>query len=118
MSPEATFIEGLASGRIPIGAALAALVALIIWKGGAKQDALTAAVASVAAALTTHKTDTEKKIDGLAVHVTAETNRTIKAIEDHRLSKVEEAVDDLKGSIPDPAEVRGRVHASQGRPRG
>lgn len=117
MTPEAIFVEGLASGRIPIGAALAVLVALIIWKGGAKQDALTAAVASVAAALTTHKTDTEKKIDGLAVHVTTEANRTIKAIEDHRVSKLEDAVDELKGSIPDPAEVRSRV-AAPSRARG
>lgn len=111
MGPEATFIEGLASGRIGFGAGLLAILVWIVWKGGAKLDKLTAAVEAVPPALALHKVDNDARAVTLTAHVTSEASRVIKVIEDRRLSEVEGALEDVKrqASNPDVRELSPRA---------
>ena len=114
MTPEATLLDAVLSGRLP-GFALAVVLAWwVITRGSVKIDALTAAVASVAPALTEHRTETTSELRGLRQHTTEQIDRVrahvsdqVSALErtihDHRMSQLEDAVVTVSrsGSIPD-----------------
>lgn len=114
MTPEQTFMTELVSGRLPALTLLLGLFALLLWKGGARLDRLTAAVEALPLALADTKTETKEKIEGLRDHVTSEADRVIAVIEDRRLSEMGDAIVEVKRAVSEPDLRGGRGRAQSG----
>ncbi len=102
MTPEATFFTELASGRLPALGALLVLLAFVLRNGGSRLDKLTAAVEALPAALTAHRDATMAGAGEIKAHVSMCTERVIGAIENHRLSEIEEVLGEVKRAASNP----------------
>lgn len=102
MTPEATILDGVLSGRLPLSIILLSMILWIIFKGGAKLDSLTAAVAAVGPAILAHKADTTAELHVVKAHVTNEVNRVIGVITDRRAEILAESVAGVERAVSDP----------------
>lgn len=117
MTPEQTFLTELASGRLPALTILILMMLYTLHKGGIKIDGVTTELKAMAAALVTHKVDTDIRARTADAHVTAEASRVIAAIDDHRMSEIEGALQEVKrvASIPDSEHPMRRAGDAQRR---
>lgn len=102
MTPEQTFINAVASGQLPFGAALLLLIGLVLYRGSGQLRELTIAVQAVPAALVEHRAEVKTAHAEVKTHVTNEAERVIAVIEDRRMSEVGDAVAEVKRAVSDP----------------
>jgi hypothetical protein len=118
MTPEASLIEGLLSGRYPIIGLLAALLWWIISRGEKHLDGLKVGLGALSTAIGAHSVETGAKIEGVKTHVTGEANRVIAAIEREDLAELRAEVRGHQASSPDSEGPMRRQPTGAGRRAG